>query len=147
MQGFELRKPNSRPMPSSIPQDVPWIGVPCSSVGKESTCNAGDPGSIPGSRRSPGEGIGYPFQCSWASLVAQLVKNLPAMQETRIWSLGWEDTLEKEMATHSSILAWRIPWTEKPGRLQSVGLQRVGHDWGTFNFTIIYIMSKDFCCT
>ena len=85
MQGFELRKPNSRPMPSSIPQDVPWIGVPCSSVGKESTSNAGDPGSIPGSGRSPGEGIGYPFQYSWASLLAQLVKNPPAMQETWIW--------------------------------------------------------------
>ena len=56
-----------------------------------------------------------------ASLVAQMVKNLPAMQETQIRSLGWEDPLEKEMATHSSILAWRIPWTEEPGRLQSVG--------------------------
>ena len=56
-----------------------------------------------------------------ASLVAQMVKNLPAMQETQIRSLGWEDPLEKEMATHSSILAWRIPWTEEPGRLQSMG--------------------------
>ena len=53
----------------------------------------------------------------WASLVAQMVKNLPAMQETWVLSLGWEDPLEKEMATHSSILAWRIPWTEKPGSL------------------------------
>ena len=59
----------------------------------------------------------------WASLIAQLVKNLPAMQETWVWSLGQEDPLEKEMATHSSILAWRIPWTEEPGRLQSMGLQ------------------------
>ena len=66
---------------------------------------------IPGSGRSPGEGIGYPLQYSWISLVAQLVKNLPAMQETWIQSLGWEDPLEKETATYSSILAWRIPWT------------------------------------
>ena len=63
-----------------------------------------------------------------ASLVAQVVKNLPAMQETRVQSLGWEDPLEKEMATHSSILGWRIPWTEQPGGLQSIGSQRVGHD-------------------
>ena len=63
-----------------------------------------------------------------ASLVAQTVKNLPAVQETRIRSLSWEDPLEKEMATHSSILAWRIPWTEEPGRLQSTRSQRVGHD-------------------
>ena len=62
------------------------------------------------------------------SLVAQKVKCLPTMWETRVQSLGWEDLLEKEMATHSSILAWRIPWTEEPGRLQSTGSQRVGHD-------------------
>ena len=77
----------------------------------------GDPVLILGSRRSPGEGIGYPLQYSWVSLVAQLVKNLPAMQETWIRSLGWEDPLKKEMATHSSIHAWRIPWTEEPGGL------------------------------
>ena len=82
-----------------------------SSVGKESTCNAGDPGLIPGLGRSPGEGLGYPFQYSWASLVAQLVKNPPAMRETLARSLDWEDPLEKGKATHSSILAWRIPWT------------------------------------
>ena len=64
----------------------------------------------------------------WASLVAQRLKRLPAMQETWVRSLGWEDPLEKEMATHSSILAWRIPWTEEPGGLQSTGSQRVGHD-------------------
>ena len=63
-----------------------------------------------------------------ASLVAQTLKNLPAMWETQIQSLGWEDALEKEMATHSSILAWKSPWTEQPGRLQSMGSQRVGHD-------------------
>ena len=78
---------------------------------KESAFNAGDPGSIPGLGRSTGEGIGYPLQYSWASLVAQLVKNPPAMWETWVQSLGWEDPLEKGMATHSSILAWRIPWT------------------------------------
>ena len=64
----------------------------------------------------------------YASLVAQMVKRLPAVQETRVQSLGWEDPLEKEMATHSSILAWKIPWTEEPGRLQSMGSQRVRHD-------------------
>ena len=63
-----------------------------------------------------------------ASLVAQMVKRLPAMWETWVRSLGQEDSLEKEMATHSSILAWKIPWTEEPGRLQSMGLQRVRHD-------------------
>ena len=83
-----------------------------SSVGKESACNAGDPSLIPGSGRSSGEGIGYPFRYSWASLVAQLVKNLPAMRETWVQSPGcWEDPLEKGKATQSSILAWRIPWT------------------------------------
>ena len=65
---------------------------------------------------------------SWASQMAQMVKHLPAMRETRVRSLGWEDLLEKEMATHSSTLAWRIPRTEEPGRLQSMGSQRVGHD-------------------
>ena len=78
-------------------------------------------GSIPGSGRSPGEGNGYPLQ---ASLVAQAVKNLSAMQETQVRSLGQEDPLEEEMATHSSILAWRISWTEEWGRLQSVGSQK-----------------------
>jgi len=63
-----------------------------------------------------------------ASLVAHTVKNLPAMPGTRVQSLGWDDPLEKEMATHSSILAWKIPWTEEPGGLQSMGLQRVRHD-------------------
>ena len=76
---------------------------------KKSTCNAGDPGSIPGSGSFPGEGIGYPLQFSWASLVAQIVKNRPAMWETWVRSLGWEDPLEEGIATHSSILAWIIP--------------------------------------
>ena len=66
-----------------------------------------------------------------ASLVAQRLKHLPGMRETRVWSLGWEDPLEEEMATHSSTLAWRIPWREEPGRLQSMGLQRAGHEWAT----------------
>ena len=87
------------------------MGFPHSSVGKESACNEGDPSSIPGSGRSAGEGLGYPFQYSWASLVAHLVKNLPAMWETWVRSLGWEDPPEKGKATHSSILAWKIPWT------------------------------------
>ena len=81
------------------------MGFPDSSVGKESACNAEDPSSIPGSGRSTGEGLGYPLQYSWASLVAQLVKNLPAMWETWVQSLGLEDPLEKRKATHSSILA------------------------------------------
>ena len=68
-----------------------------------------------------------------------VVKNQPAMQETWVWSLGQEDTLEKEMATHSSILTWKIPWTEEPGGLQSMGLQRVWHDWPTNTFTFIFI--------
>ena len=68
---------------------------------------------IPGSGRPAGEGIGYPLHCSWASLVAQFVKNPPAMWETWVRSLGWEDRLEKGTATHSSILAWKIPWTEE----------------------------------
>jgi len=80
-------------------------------VGEESSSNAGDPGSVPVSGRSAGEGKGYPLQYSWASLVAQLVKNPPAMRETWVQSLGWEDPLEKGKATHSSILSWRIPWT------------------------------------
>ena len=84
---------------------------PDRSVGKESSCNAGDPSSILGSGRSAGEGIGYPLQYSWASLVAQLVKNLREMRDTWVRSLGWEDSLEKGKATHSSILTWRIPWT------------------------------------
>ena len=81
------------------------MGFPGNSIGKESTCNAGDPGSIPGSGRSAGKGICYPLQFSWASLVVQLVKNLLAMQEICVQSLGWEDCLEKGKANHSSILA------------------------------------------
>ena len=100
-------------------------GFPGSSAGKESAYNAGHLGLIPGLGRSPGEGIGYPPQYSRASLLAQMVKNLPAVRETRVRSLGWEDPLEEGMATHSSIVAWRIPWTEEPGGLQPMGSQRV----------------------
>ena len=80
------------------------LGFPDSSVDKESTCNTGDPSSIPGSGRSAGKGTDYPLQYSWASLVAQLLKSLPTMWETWVRSLGWEDPLEKGKATHSSVL-------------------------------------------
>ena len=83
-------------------------GFPGSSAGKESTCNAGDPSSIPGSGSSPEEGTGYPLLGSRASLVTQMVKNLPAMWETWVQSLTWEDPRRRAWQ-HSSILAWRIP--------------------------------------
>ena len=88
------------------------MGFPDSSVGKESACNAGDPSSIPGLGKSAGEGIGYPLQYSWASLGAQLVKNLPTMRETWVRYLGWEDSLEKGKATRSRILgfSWWLSW-------------------------------------
>ena len=92
-----------------------------SSAGKESACNVGDPSSIPGSGKSPLEG--YLLQDSWTSLLAQMGKNLPARWETWVQYLGWEDSLEKGTATHCSILAWRFPWIEAPGGLQSMGLQ------------------------
>ena len=97
-------------------------GFTDSSVGKQSACNAGDPAWIPGLGRSIGEGKDYPPQYSWASLAVQLIKNPPAMWETWVQFLGWEEILEKGKATHSNILAWRTPWT-----VQSMGLQRVGH--------------------
>ena len=102
------------------------LGFTHNSVGKESTCITGDPSLIPGSGRSPGEGIGYPLQYSWASLLARLVKNLPVMWDTCVPSLGCEDPLENGKATHSSTLAWRTPWT-----VESMGSQRVRHDWAT----------------
>ena len=89
-------------------------------MGKDSARNVGDPGSIPGLGRTPGEGKGYSLQYSQISLVAQLVKNPHAMWETWVRSLGWEEPLEKGKATYSSILAWRIPET-----IQSMGSQRV----------------------
>ena len=87
---------------------------------------------IPGSGRFPGGRNGNPIQYSWASLVAQLVKNPRAMWETWVQSLGWEDPLKKETATHSSILAWRIQWT-----VYSVGSQRDGHNGTTFTSSIL----------
>ena len=105
---------------------APNKGFPHSSVCKESACNGGDSDLIPESGRSSREGIGYPLQYSWPSLVVQLVKNSPTMWETWVRSLGEEDPLEKEMATH-----WRIPWTEKPGRLQSMGSQELDTDLAT----------------
>ena len=112
-------------------QEQCW-DFPDSSVGKESTCNAEDPSLVPGSERSAGEGIGCPLQYSWASLVAQLVKDPLAMQETWVQSLGCEDPLEEGTATHSSILAWRIPLQysglENPMDCISTGSQRVRHD-------------------
>ena len=92
-----------------LPTKMIGVGFPDSSVGRESVCNAGDPGSIPRLGRSTGKGLGYPPQYSWASLWAQLVKNLPAMQET--WVYPWVGKIPGEgKGTYSSILAWRIPW-------------------------------------
>ena len=99
-------------------------GFPGDLASKESACSAGDPSSIPESGRSPGEGIGCPLQYSWASLVAQMVKNLPAMWETWVRSLGWEDPLEEGMATHSSILAWRIPMDRGASRAAVHGVAK-----------------------
>ena len=110
------------------------MGFPDSSLGTEFACNAGDPGSILGSGRSAGEGIGYPFQYSWASLVAQMVKNPLIMQETWVRSLGWEDPLKKGKAIHSSILTWRIPWT-----VESMGLQSQTR-MGIFHFHLAEIV-------
>ena len=119
------------PPPSICSLPYLLLVFPGSSAGRESAYNAGDPGSRPGSGRSAGEGTGYLLQYSWASLVVQLVKNPSAMWETWVPSLGWEDFLEKGTATHSSILAWKIPWT-----VQSMGSQRAGHSWATFTFTL-----------
>ena len=88
----------------SSPSNFIVLMITSSSAGKEPTCSAGDPSSIPVLGKFPGEGIDYPLQYSWASLVAQMVKNLPATWETQVQFLGWEDALEKERATHSSFL-------------------------------------------
>ena len=107
-----------------------YLVFPDSSVCKESACTAGDPSSISGLGRSPGEGIGFPLQCSWVSLMAQLVKNPLVVWETWVRSLRWEDPPKKGKATHSNILAWRIP-----------GLQRVGHS--SVTFTASQSMTKE----
>ena len=99
------------------------MGFPGGSAGKDPSAVAGDLGLIPGLGGSPEEGIDYSLQYSWAFPMAQLVKNLPAMWETWVRSLGWEDPLVKGKATHSSILAWRIPWT-----VEFMGVQRIEHD-------------------
>ena len=111
-----------RPQFDSWVEKIPWrrdrlptpvfLGFPCGSAGKESVCKWGDLGLILGSGRYLGEGKGYPHQDSWVYLVAWLVKNPPAMRETWVQSLGCEDPLEKKLATHSSLLAWKIPWIE-----------------------------------
>ena len=97
-------------------------------------------GSLMGCRLWGSHRVGHNWSdlAAAASLVAQSVKNLPAVQETRVQSLGWEDPLEKATAIHSSILAWKISWTEEPGGLQSMGSQRVGHDWATNTNTSYY---------
>ena len=96
-------------MTSFTVNDLLYQAFPVNSAGRESTCSAGDPSLTPGSGRSPGEEIGHPIQYSRASLVAQMIKNLPIMWETWVQSLGWEDPLEEDIATHSNILSWRIP--------------------------------------
>ena len=99
-------------MPGDVDKKKKKWGFPCGSAGKESVCKWGDLGLILGSGRYLGEGKGYPHQDSWVYLVAWLVKNPPAMRETWVQSLGCEDPLEKKLATHSSLLAWKIPWIE-----------------------------------
>ena len=123
------------------------LGFPDSSVGKECACHAGNSGSIPGPGRSPGEGIGYPHQCSWASLVAQLVKNPPAMRETWVRSLGWEDPLENGNAIHSSILAWRIKESDTTERLSLstlISLDFQDFTLSRFNPTSLVTVSQAF---
>ena len=100
-----------------------WVRSPGRSAGKESSCNAGDPGSIPGLGTFPGEGIGYSLQHSWGSLMAQTVKNLPAMQKNWVQSLGWEDTLEEAWQPSPVFFPGESSWTEEPGGLQSMALQ------------------------
>ena len=95
-----------------------------STAGEESTCNAGNPGSIPRLGSSPGEGMVYPLQDSWTSLVAQTVKNPPAMRENWVQSLGWEDPLEEGMAPHYSIFAWRIPTDREAWRAAVHGVAK-----------------------
>ena len=129
---------------------VVWLSLVSfsdSSVGKESAwkqsaCNAGDPGAIPGSGKYAGERIGYLLQYSWAFLEPQLVKNLSAMWETWVQSLGWEDSLEKGKATYSSILAWRISWTTVHGVTK--GWTRLSDFQFTLLHLVVLVMLRDF---
>ena len=121
----------SDPMEMNLSKLQQIVDFPGSSAGKESACNAGDPGLIPGSGRSPGEGIGCPLQYSWASLVAQMVKKLPAIMRHGFDPWVRKIPLEKGMATHSSRIAWRIPWIEEPGMLQPMESQKVKHNLAT----------------
>ena len=105
------------------------MGFPGKSACKESACNAGDPSSFPELGRSPGAGIGCPLQYSWASLVAQMAKNPPAMRETWVRSLGWEDPLEEDTATHSSILARRSHVDRGAWRATVRGVQHGPGSW------------------
>ena len=100
------------------------LAFPGCSAGKGSACNAGDPGSIPGLGRPTGEGIGYPLQYSCASLVAQMVKNLPATWETWVGKIPWRRAWQPTPV----LFPEESPWTEEPGGLQSMGSQSVGHD-------------------
>ena len=112
------------------------------SAGKESTCKAGDPSSSPGFGRPPGEGIGYPLQYTWASLVAQMVKNPPAVREIWVRSLGWKDPLEDGMATHSTILAWRILKDRRAWQALVHGVAKSQTQLSNFHFT--HILSSHF---
>ena len=134
VKNLQCGRPGFHPWVGKIPWRRAWqptpvfLGFPGGSAGKEPTCSAGDLGSISGLGRSLGGEHGNPLQYSWASLVAQLVRNPHAVWETWVPSLGEEDPLEEGMATHSSTFAWRIPWIKEPGGLQSMQLQRVRHD-------------------
>ena len=112
-----------------------FLGVSDSSDGKEPACNAGDPGSISGSGRSSWDGRGYPLQDSWESLIAQMVKNPPEMQETWVLPLGWEDPLEEGEKTQSRILAWRIPMDRGTWWATVMGSQTVVRNWETRHST------------
>ena len=115
-------------------------GFTHSLVGKESACHAGDPGLIPGLEKSAGEGIGYPLQYSWASLVAQLVKSLPAMWETWVRSLGWKIPWRRERQPTPVFWPGEFHGQRNlAGYIQSMGSQRIGHDWVTFTTLIIYL--------
>ena len=117
----EGREGSGNPRFGSI---LSYLGFLGSSDDKESACNAGDPGSITRSGRSLGAGIGYPLQYSWASLVAQMIKNLPTMLKTWVEKIPWR----REWQPTPVFLPGESPWTEEPGGLQSMGSQRVRHD-------------------